>query len=119
MDLSLTKPQLMIQKNMRKFATEVLEEWANVLDRESKPLPNEIVVRWGDSTYGNPGAGRTRGAGLDSVSYAIVIEELSRVSGSIGLGVSVHNSSALLLFLNSEPRNRSSATRRTLPAGEK
>ncbi|HLE48362.1 MAG TPA: acyl-CoA dehydrogenase family protein, partial [Candidatus Thermoplasmatota archaeon] len=32
------------------------------------------------------------GAGLDTVSYAIVIEEISRASGSIGLSVAAHNS---------------------------
>jgi butyryl-CoA dehydrogenase len=34
------------------------------------------------------------GAGLDTVSYAMVIEELSRVSAAMGLCVSVHNSVA-------------------------
>jgi alkylation response protein AidB-like acyl-CoA dehydrogenase len=100
MDLSLTKSQLMIQKNMRKFATEVLEEWANVLDRESKPLPNEIVREMGRlNIWGIQAPVEHGGAGLDSVSYAIVIEELSRVSGSIGLGVTVHNSVCLAPLL--------------------
>jgi alkylation response protein AidB-like acyl-CoA dehydrogenase len=100
MDLSLTKSQLMIQKNMRKFATEVLEEWANVLDRESKPLPDEIVQEMGRlNIWGIQAPVEHGGAGLDTVSYAIVIEELSRVSGSIGLGVTVHNSVCLAPLL--------------------
>jgi butyryl-CoA dehydrogenase len=39
------------------------------------------------------------GAGLDTISYAITIEEISRVSGSIGLCLSVHNSVALYPIL--------------------
>jgi butyryl-CoA dehydrogenase len=35
------------------------------------------------------------GAGLDAVSYAIIIEEISRVSAAIGLCVTVHNSVAV------------------------
>jgi butyryl-CoA dehydrogenase len=39
------------------------------------------------------------GAGLDAVSYAIIIEEVSRVSGAIGLCVTVHNSVAVYPIL--------------------
>ena len=34
------------------------------------------------------------GADLDSISYAIIVEEISRASGSLGLCVTVHNSVA-------------------------
>jgi alkylation response protein AidB-like acyl-CoA dehydrogenase len=37
------------------------------------------------------------GAGLDSLSYAITIEEISQMSGALGLCISVHNSVALML----------------------
>jgi alkylation response protein AidB-like acyl-CoA dehydrogenase len=100
MDLSLSKSQLMIQKNIRKFATEVLEVWANVLDRESKPLPDEIVREMGRiNIWGIQAPVQYGGAGLDTVSYAIVIEELSRVSAAVGLGVTVHNSVCLAPIL--------------------
>ena len=39
------------------------------------------------------------GAGLDAVSYAIIIEEISRVSAAIGLCISVHNSVAVYPIL--------------------
>ncbi len=49
------------------------------------------------------------GAGMDSVSYVIIIEEISRASGSLGLCVTVHNSVAvypLLAFGSTEQKGR-------------
>jgi alkylation response protein AidB-like acyl-CoA dehydrogenase len=100
MDFSLSKSQLMIQKSIRKFASEVLEEWANYLDRESKPLPPEIVREMGRlNIWGIQAPAAVGGADLDTVSYAIVIEEISRVSAAVGLGVTVHNSVCLAPIL--------------------
>ncbi len=100
MDFSLSKSQLMIQKSIRKFASEVLEEWANFLDRESKPLPPEIIREMGRlNIWGIQAPVKYGGADLDTVSYAIVIEEISRVSAAVGLGVTVHNSVCLAPLL--------------------
>ena len=96
MDFTLTKTQLMVQKSVRKFAAEVLEEWAPVLDRESRPLPPEIVAEMGRlNLWGIQAPARFGGADLDSISYAIAIEEISRASAAVGLGVTVHNSVCL------------------------
>ena len=93
MNFSLSKSQLMIQKSIRKFASETLEEWANYLDRESKPLPPEIVREMGRlNIWGIQAPAEFGGADLDTVSYCLVIEEISRVSAAVGLGVTVHNS---------------------------
>ena len=90
----------MVQKSVRKFATEVLEEWAPVLDRESRPLPPEIVAEMGRlNIWGMQAPARYGGADLDSISYAIAIEEISRVSAAVGLGVTVHNSVCLAPLL--------------------
>ncbi len=90
----------MIQKSIRKFASEVIEEWANHLDRESKPLPPEIIREMGRlNIWGIQAPVAYGGADLDTVSYAIVIEEISRVSAAVGLGVTVHNSVCLAPLL--------------------
>lgn len=100
MDFTLSKTQLMVQKSVRKLATEVLEEWAPVLDREARPLPPEIVAEMGRlNIWGIQAPERFGGAGLDSISYAIAIEEISRVSATVGLGVTVHNSVCLAPLL--------------------
>lgn len=49
------------------------------------------------------------GAGLDTISYVITIEEISRVSGAMGLCLSVHNSVAIypiLAFGSPEQKQR-------------
>lgn len=100
MDLSLSKSQLMMRKNMRKFASEVLDEWASVLDRDSTPLPADVVREMGRlNIWGIQAPADLGGAGLDTVSYSIVIEEISRVSAAVGLGVTVHNSVCLAPLL--------------------
>jgi butyryl-CoA dehydrogenase len=100
MDFTLSKIQLMVQKSVRKLATEVLDEWAPVLDREARPLPPEIVAEMGRlNIWGIQAPKRFGGAGLDSISYAISIEEISRISATVGLGVTVHNSVCLAPLL--------------------
>ena len=90
----------MVQRAVRAFARETLEEWANVLDRESRPLPAEIVAEMGRiNLWGIQAPVRYGGAELDTVSYAIAIEEISRVSAAVGLGVTVHNSVCLAPLL--------------------
>ena len=69
------------------------------LDREGR-FPTEIIEKMGPLNYFGlqvpPSLG---GAGLDTISYAIVIEELSRVCAALGLCVSVHNSVGLYPIL--------------------
>ncbi|TFH40200.1 MAG: acyl-CoA dehydrogenase [Chrysiogenales bacterium] len=85
-----------VRKAVRKFASESLEKWANYLDRESKPLPEEIIKEMGRlNLWGIQAPRELGGAGLDSISYSIAIEEISRVSAAVGLGVTVHNSVCL------------------------
>lgn len=109
MNIAFTRKQEMIQKYIRKFSREVLEEWSHYLDRESKPLPKEIFEEMGRmNIWGIQAPIELGGGGLDSVSYCIAIEEISRVSGATGLGVTVHNSVCLapLLKFGSEEQIR-------------
>jgi len=100
MDLGYTKTQIMVQKNVRKFAGEVLDEWSHYLDRESKPLPDDVVGKMGDlNIWGIQAPLKYGGADLDSISYCLAIEEISRVSAATGLGVTVHNSVCLAPIL--------------------
>jgi len=100
MDFTLNKTQLMIQKSVRAFASEVLGQWAHIIDRESRPIPAEVVSLMGElNLWGIQAPVKFGGAGLDTVSYAIAIEEISRVSAAVGLGVTVHNSVCLAPIL--------------------
>ncbi len=96
MNFEFTRKQLMVQKNIRKFARKVLGEWDHILDRESRPLPAEVVKLMGRlNIWGIQAPVELGGAGLDTISYSIIIEEISRVCASTGLGVTVHNSVCL------------------------
>ncbi|MCP4760782.1 MAG: acyl-CoA dehydrogenase [archaeon] len=97
MDLTLNKTQKMIQKNMRKFCVDVLGPWAPVLDKESRFLPDNVVSQMGEvGIFGIQAPEKYGGAALDTVSYSLVIEEISRVCGSTGLTTTVHNSVCLI-----------------------
>lgn len=120
MDLSLNGTQLMVRKAVRAFAREALEEWAGVLDRESRALPPEVTAEMGRiNLWGIQAPAEYGGAALDSISYAIAIEELSRVSAAVGLGVTVHNSVCLAPLLKFGSAGQLERYARDLASGRK
>ncbi|WP_433743196.1 acyl-CoA dehydrogenase [Falsibacillus pallidus] len=90
MNFDLTAEQKMIQKTIRDFADEVVAPSA--LDRDrTKQFPKEIFQQLGDmGMLGLPFPEEYGGAGADTVSFAIVTEELSRACGSTGITYSAH-----------------------------
>lgn len=92
MDFSFTDEQQQLRHSVREFAASEIAP--NVMEwDEASRLPVELIPKLGDmgllgvifpEAYG--------GAGLGYVEYASVIEELSRVDGSVGLIVAAHNS---------------------------
>src|SRR4029453_12113173 len=70
-------------------------EVAPVVDAHEKAhrFPSEIVGRLGEMGWlGIPVAEEDGGAGLDYLAYAIAVEEISRVWGSLGIIVAAHSS---------------------------
>jgi butyryl-CoA dehydrogenase len=99
----------LVRKTVREFAEAELGAIAAEIDRQAR-FPWEVAAKMGPLGYFGLQAPRELGgAGLDAISYAIVIEELSRVSAGVGLCVTVHNSVALhplLAFGNAEQKAR-------------
>lgn len=92
MNFELTKEQQMIRDNVRKFAEAKIEPIAFQLD-EKNIFPEEIVNEMGDlSIMGLPYPKEYGGAGKDVLSYAIAVEELSRVDAGVGVILSAHTS---------------------------
>ncbi len=92
MDFQLTEDQEFIRKAAREFAEKECRPTAAERD-EHKTFPHEIVKKMGELGFmGVAIPEQYGGAGLDYVSYAIMIEELSRVDASIGVIASVNNS---------------------------
>ncbi|WP_291867167.1 acyl-CoA dehydrogenase family protein [Maribacter sp.] len=92
MDFTLTEEQKLIQHAARDFAqNELLPE---VIERDdAQSFPTKQVKKMGELGFlgmmVNPKFG---GSGLDTISYAIVMEELSKVDASSSVVVSVNNS---------------------------
>ena len=92
MHLDLTMKQAVIKRTVRKFAEERITPVLREMDASGR-FPSEIASEMASLQYfGLEIPSEYGGAGLDAVSYAIVIEEISRVSGAMGLCLSVHNS---------------------------
>ncbi|MEO6206973.1 MAG: acyl-CoA dehydrogenase family protein, partial [Candidatus Limnocylindrales bacterium] len=92
MDLDLSADHRLLRDTIRAF---MLAEVAPVIDEHERErrFPSEIVRRIGELGWlGIPIPEDEGGAGLDTLAYAIAIEEIGRVWGSLGLIVAAHTS---------------------------
>jgi len=92
MDFVMTTEQESIRKVVRDFAEKSVAPTA--AERDEKELfPRDIFDAMGELGFlGLPYPEEYGGAGSDFVSYAIAVEEISRVCASTGIGLSVHTS---------------------------
>jgi len=91
-DFEYTPEQIQLRKSVREFAeAEILPhvmEWD-----ESQTFPSEVIRKLGQLGYmGAIFPEELGGAGLGYIDYSIIIEELSRVDGSVGIIVAAHTS---------------------------
>jgi len=81
-----------VRRTVRDFAEAELGPIAHEIDREAR-FPWEVIEKMQAlHFFGLQVPRKYGGAEVDSISYAITIEELSRVCAAIGLCVTVHNS---------------------------
>ncbi len=103
MNFQLTKEQEFVRKMVREFAENEVEPLAEEIDKEHRFLAEEIdkehrfpvetvekMAKYG--MLGIPFPTEFGGAGADYLSYAITVEELSRVCASTGVICSAHTS---------------------------
>jgi short-chain 2-methylacyl-CoA dehydrogenase len=92
MRFDLTEEQQQIRRLVRDFADGEVRPVAEELDRE-KRFPYEIVAKLGElGLMGMPYPEEYGGAGADTLSYAIAIEELARVDSSVAITMAAHTS---------------------------
>ena len=92
MDFSFTDEQNQLRRSVREFAESEITPHVMEWDEASR-FPLELIPKLGEMNFlGVIFPEQYGGAGLGYVEYVIVIEELSRVDGSIGLIVAAHNS---------------------------
>src|SRR5689334_9526869 len=92
MDLDLSPEHALLRETIRDF---MVTEVAPVVDEHERErrFPIEIVRQIGELGWlGIPIPEEEGGAGLDTLAYAIAVEEIGRVWGSLGLIVAAHTS---------------------------
>ncbi len=91
-DLELTPEQTLLRDTVREFATREVLPKAAEIDRQHR-FPKEIVARMAElGLFGIAVPQEFGGAGMDHLSYAMAIEEISRACASCGVILSVQNS---------------------------
>jgi alkylation response protein AidB-like acyl-CoA dehydrogenase len=92
MDFEYTPEQIELRKSVREFAEAEIGPHVMEWD-EAQTFPAEVIRKLGELGYmGAIFPEELGGAGLGYVEYSIIIEELSRVDGSVGIIVAAHTS---------------------------
>lgn len=98
MDFQLTEEQQMMQRMVRDFAEKEIRPIAQEMDASGQ-FPWEVIRKMGGlGLLGLPVPEEYGGCGADTITYAIAVEEISRVSGSVGITLSAHTSLGLDLI---------------------
>ncbi|MCX8056112.1 MAG: acyl-CoA dehydrogenase [Ignavibacteria bacterium] len=92
MNFTFTEEQLMIKQTAKEFAESEIAPTA--VERDIKgEFPYEIVKKLGELGFmGMMVSPEWGGAGLDTISYVLAMEEISKVDASVGVIMSVNNS---------------------------
>jgi short-chain 2-methylacyl-CoA dehydrogenase len=92
MNFDLTEEQQAVRRLVRDFAEGEVRPVAEELDRD-KRFPYDIVRKLGElGLMGIPYPEEFGGGGADNLSYAIAVEELTRVDSSVAITVAAHTS---------------------------
>lgn len=109
MNLTFTDEQEMMRKMVRDFAKEEITPEIERMEAEDR-FPIEVIDKMGElGLMGIPISEDYGGSGMDYISYIIAINEISKVSASVGVVLSVHTSvgtNPILYFGNDEQKEK-------------
>ena len=92
MNFALEPEHELIRETVRDFATQRVAPVAEALDREAR-FPYELVEALAElGLMGMTIPEEYGGAGTDTLSYAIAVEELTRLDSSVAITVAAHHS---------------------------
>ena len=108
MSFAETAEQELVRKTVREFAEQRVAPLAEELDREQR-FPSELVAELAElGLMGMTVPEEYGGGGADTVSYAIAVEELTRVDSSVAITMAAHHSLGTLpiYYFGSEDQKR-------------
>ncbi len=108
MNTLLSDKHKVVRRSARAFCEREIAPIAAEIDQEAR-FPWDVAEKMGEVGFmGIQVPAELGGAGMDSLSAAVAVEEISRASASLGLCVSVHNGVVLhpLLTFGSEEQKR-------------
>lgn len=92
MNFELSQDHKVLQSAVRDFVEKEIKPIAIQIDQEHA-IPEELVAKMGEMGFlGSYLPEKYGGAGLDMLSYSIVVEEVSKACGSSGVLISAHTS---------------------------
>ncbi|MBA44052.1 MAG: acyl-CoA dehydrogenase [Magnetococcales bacterium] len=110
MDMLLNEEHLMVRESIRRFAEEEIKPLAQELDAKEE-FSVELTKKMGEmGLFGmtiDPAYG---GHGMDTLSYVVAMEEVSRIDGSQAATITAHNSigiGPIYLFGTEEQKQKS------------
>lgn len=108
MNFELNQDHKVLQDSVRDFVNKEIKPLAVKID-EDHAIPDELVAKMSEMGFlGSYFPEEYGGAGLDMLSYAIVVEEVSKACGSSGVLISAHTSlcsNPIYVFGTEEQRN--------------
>src|SRR5579862_2040663 len=108
-DFDLSPEQELVRETVRRFAEEQVAPVAAELDRE-KRFPYELVAALAElGLMGMTIPEEYGGGGTDTLSYALAVEELTRIDSSVAITLAAHHSLGTMpiyLFGSQEQRRR-------------
>ncbi|USG65451.1 acyl-CoA dehydrogenase [Brevibacillus ruminantium] len=119
MDFRFSEEQEMMRRMVRDFAQKEIAPFVPVME-ETEQFPREIVKKMGEiGLMGIPVPEEWGGAGADFPSYILAIHEISKVSATLGVILSVHTSVGTnpILYFGTDEQKKKYVTK--LAAGEK
>jgi short/branched chain acyl-CoA dehydrogenase len=92
LNFDLTQEQQLVRETVRDFAVSRIEPIAAELDREHR-FPYELIAELAElGLMGMTVPEEYGGAGTDTLSYALAVEELTRIDSSVAITVAAHHS---------------------------
>jgi short/branched chain acyl-CoA dehydrogenase len=108
LNFDLTEEQQLVRDTVRTFARDRVAPLAAELDREQR-FPYDLVIELAElGLMGMTIPEEYGGAGADTVAYAIVVEELTRIDSSVAITLAAHHSLGTLpiYYFGSEEQKR-------------